>query len=66
MNYVIESKNLIQLKVNTIDNLHLSKLDFIKIDVEGDELNVLIGANTTINKFKPTMYIEINSTYIKA
>lgn len=61
MNYVIESKKSDTIKVNTIDNLHLSKLDFIKIDVEGDELNVLIGANTTINKLKPTMYIEINS-----
>ena len=30
----------------------------IKIDVEGFEENVLKGAENTIKKYKPTMYIE--------
>jgi len=37
-------------------------LDFIKIDVEGNEYNVLEGAKNTINKFQPNfIQIEINS-----
>lgn len=43
-----------------IDALDLEKLDFIKIDVEGMELEVLEGASKTIERFNPVMYIEIN------
>lgn len=64
MNFCIEVKDK-GIEVNTIDNLRLRKLDFIKIDVEGDELNVLIGAYETIKKFKPTLYIEINKHTLK-
>ena len=39
---------------------NVSNIDFIKIDVEGYELDVLVGGKETINKFKPTMLIEIN------
>ncbi|MES2592401.1 MAG: FkbM family methyltransferase [Bacteroidota bacterium] len=52
-------------KVITIDSLNLNKCDFIKIDVEGFELDVLIGASQTIDTFKPKMYIEINSHTLK-
>ena len=64
MNFCVEVKDK-GIEVNTIDNLRLRKLDFIKIDVEGDELNVLIGAYETIKKFKPTLYIEINKHTLK-
>jgi FkbM family methyltransferase len=60
MNYVKETNKTEATRVTTIDSLALNKVDFIKIDVEGDELNVLIGAYQTITKCKPTMYIEIN------
>ena len=48
--------------VKTMDDSlwEIQKIDFIKIDVEGYELDVLIGGKQTINKFKPTMLIEIN------
>ena len=32
--------------------------DFIKIDVEGDELEVLQGAQETISRYKPRIFIE--------
>lgn len=38
----------------------LSKADFIKIDVEGFEYNVLKGAAQTIKKCKPVLFIEID------
>lgn len=65
MNYVAETKNSEAIPVTTIDSLNLERVDFIKIDVEGDELNVLIGAYNTIKKCKPYMYIEINEHTLK-
>lgn len=41
-----------------LDDLHLSRLDFIKIDVEGMELDVLEGAKCVISQFLPHMMIE--------
>ena len=46
------------IETMTIDSLKLSRVKLIKIDVEGPEEKVLIGATGTINKYKPTLYIE--------
>ena len=55
------------MKCETLDsfvkNYNLNKIDFIKIDVEGHELNVLEGAVTTLKKFKPSMLIEIEQRH---
>jgi FkbM family methyltransferase len=42
----------------TIDSLKLPQCDYIKIDVEGAESLVLIGASETIQKFKPIIFFE--------
>ena len=47
-----------EVKIDTIDNLKLEDVGFIKIDVEGHELEVLKGAEQTIRHWKPIMYIE--------
>lgn len=49
-----------QLDVNivAIDDLECERVDFIKIDVEGMELEVLHGAARTIEAFKPIMLVE--------
>ena len=44
--------------VVTIDSMDLAFCHFIKIDVEGMELEVLKGAARTINKYQPIMYVE--------
>ena len=44
----------------TIDSLHLMQCDYIKIDVEGAEILVLMGAINTINKFHPIIFFEEN------
>lgn len=41
-----------------IDSLNLHQLDFMKIDVEGMEINVLNGAKGSIAKFRPIILIE--------
>tara|TARA_A100001011_G_scaffold329948_1_gene355539 strand:+ start:1133 stop:1750 length:618 start_codon:yes stop_codon:yes gene_type:complete len=52
------------VKTRTLDSYDLPEIDFIKIDVEGWEEQVLEGAMHTILKYKPIMYIEIwNKNY---
>lgn len=41
----------------------LSKIDFIKIDVEGNEIATLQGAKNTINRFKPTLMVEFEQRH---
>lgn len=46
-----------------IQNNSISKVDFIKVDVEGHELNVLSGAKKTLSIFKPKLLIEIEGRH---
>jgi FkbM family methyltransferase len=45
-------------KLTLDDSLKLKQLKFLKIDVEGMELQVLEGATQTIQKHRPLLYIE--------
>ncbi len=47
-----------QTGILTIDSLNLQKCHFIKIDVEGMEIEVLKGAKETIEQFRPLLYLE--------
>jgi FkbM family methyltransferase len=47
----------IQIQVRTLDGFGFVP-DFIKIDVEGSELDVLHGAETTLERSKPVLLIE--------
>ena len=49
-------------KCITIDSLGLKELDFIKIDVEGAEFEVLAGAAETIKKLHPVIILETWNT----
>lgn len=55
----------ITVNVKTIDQivseLGLDRIDFIKIDVEGFERDVIQGASEVIKKWNPLFYIEFNS-----
>ena len=42
----------------TLDSLNLPRCNFLKIDVEGMELDVLRGARQTIERHKPILYVE--------
>jgi FkbM family methyltransferase len=54
-----------RIDVTTLDKYvadrKLEKLHFMKVDVEGFELNVLNGADTSIRKFKPYILMEMRS-----
>lgn len=46
-----------------IQTNNISKVNFVKIDVEGHEMNVLSGAQKTLATFKPNLLIEIESRH---
>ena len=56
-----ELKNKIRVPLTTIDllteELHLDRVDFIKMDIEGAEKQALTGATAVIRKFRPRMAI---------
>jgi FkbM family methyltransferase len=58
----------VQVEVTTLDDLcasaGLTRLDFIKVDVEGGELHVLEGGQHTIDAFRPAMLIEIEGRHV--
>jgi hypothetical protein len=47
-----------QVSVGTLDGLGLDACHFIKVDVEGMELEVLQGAQRLLQKFAPVLYVE--------
>lgn len=57
----------IQSEVITLDAYcqknDIQKLDFMKVDVEGMELQVFQGAEETLKRFKPTIYFETLSRF---
>lgn len=46
----------------TIDDLYLKNCHLIKIDTEENEDKIIKGAQKTIKKFKPILYVENNET----
>ncbi len=53
-----------KIQMTSIDHFcvekDISRVDLIKIDVDGSELNVLQGAESAIKKFKPVLIVETN------
>lgn len=61
--------NTMQIDIVQLDSFfeseNIKKVDFIKIDVEGYELEVLKGAVKTIEKYKPILLIEIDDKLLQ-
>lgn len=47
-----------EISTLSIDSMRLPRVDFIKLDVEGMELEVLEGARETIDRCRPTILVE--------
>jgi FkbM family methyltransferase len=52
------SANCHSVPLITIDSLELERIDLIKIDIEGMEIDALLGAASSIDLFKPILVIE--------
>lgn len=52
-----------QILITTIDKIvdcfNIQRIDFIKVDIEGFEYQLLQGARESIKRFKPTLFLEI-------
>jgi FkbM family methyltransferase len=59
------AQGLQEVEVETLDRIverqGLTRLDLLKIDIEGFEPQVLEGARATIERLKPVIYMELNS-----
>jgi len=62
---VISKKKLIEVPITTLDGYvhrnNISSVDFIKIDVEGGELDVLKGGGEVIDRLRPIIMCEIEA-----
>ena len=59
----IECKDFSQMlkhDATGLPSFYYEKIDFIKVDIEGFEMNFLQGAKETIKKFKPRLFFEID------
>lgn len=66
LNFILGDQNIypMEVKTNTLDNYftklkNLERIDLIKIDTQGNDLNVLKGGINTINKYMPVILTEI-------
>jgi len=53
----------IKVSVRALDSFHLDNVGLIKIDTEGYEVPVLLGAKETILRNKPRLIIEVHTPY---
>ncbi|HLG35791.1 MAG TPA: FkbM family methyltransferase [Bacteroidia bacterium] len=69
MNSLSASAHGEKVKVTTLDSFlqreSFSRIDLIKLDVEGFEMNVLHGAEQTILRFHPKLFIELDDDLLK-
>ena len=59
----VREKVIVKKLDDFIDFQHIKKINFIKIDVEGNELQTLRGAKNTLEKFRPAMMVEIEQRH---
>ena len=54
------------VRTTTIDDLvadlRLDRLDWIKMDVEGAEVEALKGADKTLRQYRPSLFVEVHNT----
>lgn len=56
-----EEKRSESINITTLDSYNFKDVDFIKLDIQGYEMQVLEGAVNTLKEYKPTLLIETKS-----
>lgn len=59
------SQDQVEVDVDTLDNLlaDLKRLNFLKVDTEGNELDVFLGAQQILSLHKPHICFEVSLTF---
>lgn len=47
-----------KIRMNKLDSMNLPKFDYVKIDCEGYEFNILMGGENYIKEYKPIIVVE--------
>lgn len=63
--YMFSAGGDLNMRTEKLDNYSFERVDLLKIDVEGFELEVLKGAENTIRKFNPRIIIETHSKELR-
>lgn len=63
-NYEIHAVNKTTLD-KYVDIENIGRVDIIKVDVEGAELNVLKGGNGLLDRFRPHVLMELDQRYLE-
>ena len=58
-----DSTGGVKVRVKTLDEIFTGNVDFIKVDIEGMESDVIQGADATIKKSLPIIFIEITKNH---
>ncbi len=54
----------VSVDTQMIDNLNFHHLDFVHLDCEGMEVDVISGGANTLHRFKPVMVVEVNHDWL--
>jgi len=58
---VVQTVNVLLRKIDSfLDEQPIKKLDFLRMDVEGYESNIIEGCKKTLEKYKPLIHMEIH------
>ena len=47
--------------IQTLDSFNFKQIDYIKVDAEGYEYNIVQGARDTIERCKPFLHLEMKT-----
>jgi FkbM family methyltransferase len=58
--YGFKYDTTVQVKVRRLDHFEIPEVDVLKIDAEGNELQILKGASQTIDRARPILAVEVH------
>lgn len=53
------------ITIRKLDDMNLPKIDYIKVDTEGFEIEVLKGGENMIKEYKPFIHVEVKERILK-
>jgi len=62
--YITDNGNK-EIVIRKLDNLDLPQIDYIKIDAEGYEMEVIKGGMKIVEKYKPFIHVEVKGKVLE-